>query len=134
MVKKMTTHPPTTTVMVDGLPVTVTLDEDPAFAGLRSSLVQINKIPGVKGYILRNKTTAVIDLQNPPKLTDYARLASETTDACQEISELFGQTITKAVVEGKELKMLCMTVGGNRLSIFVEKNVDHADIFRQISP
>jgi predicted regulator of Ras-like GTPase activity (Roadblock/LC7/MglB family) len=134
MVKKRIMSPATTTVMVDGSPVTITLDEDPAFAGLRSSLVEINKIPGVKGYILRNATMAVIDLQNPAKLVEYALLSSEAADACQEISESFSLSTTKAVVEGKEIKMLCMTVGDNGLSIFMEKNVDHADIFRRISP
>ncbi len=134
MVKKRIMHSTTTTVMVDGAPVTITLDEDPAFAELRSSLVQINKIPGIKGYILQNTATAVINLQNPAKLVEYALLASQTVDACQEISELFNLATTKAVVEGSEIKMLCMIVGENKLSIFMEKNVDHTDIFRRISP
>jgi hypothetical protein len=131
---KRIAKPTTTTVMVDGLPVTIALDEDPEFAGLRSSLLTINKIPGIKGYILRNATTAVIDLQNPAKLVEYACLLSETTDACEELSKLFGSTATKAVVEGSEIKMLCMIIGKNKLSIFMEKSVDHTDIFRQISP
>ena len=123
-----------TTVMIDGSPVTITLDEDPAFAGLRSSLAEINKVEGVKGYILRNTTSAVIDLQNPAKLVEYALLSSQATDACQEISDLFKLDITKTVVEGKEVKVLCMIIGENRLSVLMEKNVDQADIFRRISP
>jgi hypothetical protein len=134
MAKKRTSNPATTTVMVDGLPVTIVLDEDPVFAGLRSSLLQINKIPGVTGYILKNQTIAVIDLRNPVKLMEYALLSSETTNACEELSKLYKLNATKAVVEGAELKMLCMTIGENKLSIFMEKNVDHTDIFRQISP
>ena len=133
MVKRIA-KPTTTTVMVDGLPVTIALDEDPEFAGLRSSLLQINKILGIKGYILRNATTGVIDLQNPAKLVEYALFLSETTDACEELSKLFRLTMTKAVVEGSEIKMLCMIIGENRLGIFMEKSVDHTDIFRQISP
>jgi len=74
----------TTTVMVDGTPVVVTLDEDPTFAGLRSRLIDINKIVGVKGYILRNATSAVIDLQNPAKLMEYALLSSEAADASKK--------------------------------------------------
>ena len=56
MVRKKCIHETMTTVMVDGSPVTITLEEDPDFAGLRSSLTEINKIDGVKGYILRNTT------------------------------------------------------------------------------
>ena len=120
--------------MIDGSAVTLTLEEDSAFAGLRSSLAEINKTQGVTGYILRNTTSAAIDLQNPKKLFEYALLSSEAMDACQEISELFNLSTTKTVVEGSETKMLCMVIGENKLSIFMEKSVDHADILRQISP
>jgi predicted regulator of Ras-like GTPase activity (Roadblock/LC7/MglB family) len=134
MVRKKCINETMTTVMIDGSPVTLTLDEDPAFAGLRSSLAEINKVEGVKGYILRNTTSAVIDLQNPAKLVEYALLSSQATDACQEISDLFKLDITKTVVEGRDVKVLCMIIGENRLSVFMEKTVDHADILRRISP
>ena len=134
MVRKKRILNPTTTVMVEGISVTIPLDEDPAFAGLRSSLMQINKIPGVKGYILKNQTMAAIDLQTPNRLTENALLLSETIEACQELSKLFHLAATKSVVEGSDTKMLCMIVGENKLGIFMEKSVDHMDIFRQISP
>ena len=134
MVKNRRIKETTTTVMVDGSPVTISLDEDPDFTGLRSSLIEINKVEGVKGYILRNKASAVIDLQDPAKLMDYALLSSQATDACQEISDLFKLEVTKTVIEGADLKVLSMIIGKNRLSVFMEKNVDHIDIFRRISP
>jgi len=123
-----------TTVMVDGSPVTIQLEEEPAFTGLRSSLMEINKIKGVTGYILRNATTAAIDLQNPARMVEYALLASQAIDTCQKISNLFNLRITKSVIEGKDIKMVSMIVGENKLSIFMEKSVDHADILMQISP
>jgi predicted regulator of Ras-like GTPase activity (Roadblock/LC7/MglB family) len=134
MVKNRNIKETTTTVMVDGSPVTIALDEDHDFTGLRSSLIEINKVEGVKGYILRNTTSAVIDLQDPAKLMDYALLSSRATDACQEISELFKLEVTKTVIEGADLKVLSMIIGKNRLSVFMEKNVDHIDVFRRISP
>ena len=134
MVKNRNIKETTTTVMVDGSPVTIALDEDHDFTGLRSSLIEINKVEGVKGYILRNTTSAVIDLQDPAKLMDYALLSSRATDACQEISELFKLEVTKTVIEGADLKVLSMIIGKNRLSVFMEKNVDHTDVFRRISP
>jgi len=134
MVKKRSINETMTTVMLDGSPVTITLDKDSDFAGLRSTLTEISKFEGVKGYILRNATSAVIDLQNPAKLMDYAILSSQATDACQEISDLFKIDIIKTVIEGADLKVLFMVIGNNRLSIFMEKNVDHIDIFRRISP
>jgi predicted regulator of Ras-like GTPase activity (Roadblock/LC7/MglB family) len=134
MVKIRSINETTTTVMVDGSPVTIMLDKDPDFADLRSRLTEINKVEGVKGYILRNSTSAVIDLQNPTKLGDYALLSSQATDACQEISDLFKLEVTNTMIEGADIKVLSMIVGKNRLSVFMEKNVDHTDIFRRISP
>jgi predicted regulator of Ras-like GTPase activity (Roadblock/LC7/MglB family) len=134
MVKNRSINETMTTVMVDGSPVTITLDKDPDFADLRSSLTEISKVEGVRGFILRNSTSAVIDLQNPTKLGDYALLSSQATDACQEISDLFKLEVTKTVIEGADLKVLSMIIGKNRLSVFMEKNVDHTDIFRRISP
>jgi hypothetical protein len=134
MVRTRRTRPTTTTAIIDGSAVTLTLEEDPAFEGLRSSLAEISKTPGVKGCILRNAAMAVIDLQNPAKLVEYALLASQATDACQEISALFNLNTTKTLVEGTEIKMLCMVMGENKLGIFMEKNVDDTDIFRRISP
>ena len=134
MARKRRILNPTTTVMVEGISVTIPLDEDPAFAGLRASLMLISKIPGVKGYILKNRTMAAVDLQAPNRLTENALLLSETIEACQELSRLFHLAATKSVVEGADTKMLCMIVGENKLGIFMEKSVDHMDIFRQISP
>ena len=134
MVKIRSINETMTTVMVDGLPVTITLDKDPDFADLRSILTEISKVEGVRGFILRNSTSAVIDLQNPTKLGDYALLSSQATDACQEISDLFKLEVTKTVIEGADLKVLSMIIGKNRLSVFMEKNVDHTDISRRISP
>jgi hypothetical protein len=133
MVRKRSAHPTPTTIATDDSPMTLTLEEENAFAELRSTLAEINKIPGVKGYILRNSTTAVIDLQNTEKLIQYALLFSETVDCIQEISQLFSLNITNVVLEGKEIKILCMIEGNNNLCILVEKNVDYADIFRRIS-
>jgi predicted regulator of Ras-like GTPase activity (Roadblock/LC7/MglB family) len=134
MVKIRSINETMTTVMVDGLPVTITLDKDPDFADLRSILIEISNVEGVRGFILRNSTSALIDLQNPTKLGDYALLSSQATDACQEISDLFKLEVTKTVIEGADLKVLSMIIGKNRLSVFMEKNVDHTDISRRISP
>jgi hypothetical protein len=134
MVRKKRTRPTTTTAIIDGSAVTLTIEENPAFEGLCSNLAEIGKTPGVKGYILRNAAMAVIDLPNPAKLIEYALLSSQATDACQEISELFSLNTTKTLVEGTKIKMLCMVIGENKLSVFMEKTVDHTDILRRISP
>ncbi len=133
MVRKRNLSVDATTTMTEDSSILLPLEESETFEELRSSLAEINKIPGVKGYILRNSTTAVIDLQNTEKLVEYALLLSEATDYIQSISCLFNLKTTNAVVNGKELKMLCLVLGETNLGIFVDKNVDHADIFKRIS-
>ena len=134
MGRKKIAHSTNATVMVDDSRVTIATEGDQGFSELHSSLVKLGKTPGVKGYILRNSTSAVIDLKNPAKLVEYALLASEVTDACHESSILFDLNITRAVVTGRKLKMLCMIIGENKLGIFMEKTVDHTDISNRILP
>jgi predicted regulator of Ras-like GTPase activity (Roadblock/LC7/MglB family) len=92
---------------------------------LRARLDKIKSQEGVIGYILRNTTTAAIDLKDPTKIIDYAIVSSSTIDASDELSSLFNLgNIKSIVVEGKKVKMLSMIIDENRISIFMEKNVD----------
>ena len=109
------------------------VEEDDAFTSLCSNLAEINKHPEATGYILRNATTAIVDLKNPERLTEYAILASQTLESAQEISELFNLgTIENILITGKDTKTLCITRGENNATIFMEKTADHEDIESQI--
>jgi predicted regulator of Ras-like GTPase activity (Roadblock/LC7/MglB family) len=56
-------------------------------------------------------------------------------DSSREISELFDiGDVESILVEGKDIKALCMTIGENKISIFMEKNADHADVLYRVSP
>jgi predicted regulator of Ras-like GTPase activity (Roadblock/LC7/MglB family) len=111
----------------------LTVEENHAFTSLRANLTEINKHKDITGYILRNTTTAIIDLKNQTHLTEYAILTSQTLDSAREISELFNlDSIENILIKGKDTKALCVTVGENNVAIFMEKNADHNDILRQI--
>jgi predicted regulator of Ras-like GTPase activity (Roadblock/LC7/MglB family) len=133
MVKKtQSMHETATTVVIEhGTPTAV--EEDQTFTSLRANLAEINKLKEVTGYILKNATTAIIDLKNHARLTEYAILASQTLDSAQEISELFTLgTIENILIKGKDTKMLCVATGENKIAIFMEKNADHADILKRL--
>jgi predicted regulator of Ras-like GTPase activity (Roadblock/LC7/MglB family) len=99
---------------------------------LRAKLDEIKGREGVIGYILRNSHSASIDLRDPARIIDYAILSSSTIDAGEEFSDLFNVgDIKNVVVEGKNVKMLSVVMDGNRISIFMEKNVD-AETLRNI--
>jgi predicted regulator of Ras-like GTPase activity (Roadblock/LC7/MglB family) len=111
----------------------IAIEETAPANNLRSSLEEIKNYNGVVGYILRNTTSASIDLKEPEKIIDYAILSSSAIDASQELSELFGLGDAKnIVVEGKSIKMLSLTIDENKISIFMEKNTDSEKIIKKL--
>ncbi|MEM3673353.1 MAG: hypothetical protein QW468_03915 [Candidatus Bathyarchaeia archaeon] len=92
---------------------------------LRSNLEEIKTYEGIIGYILRNSTSASIDLKDPTKIIDYAILSSSALNASEELSELFSLgELKNVIVEGKDAKMFSLTDGANKVSIFLEKDAD----------
>ncbi|HLE75138.1 MAG TPA: hypothetical protein VI864_03730 [Candidatus Bathyarchaeia archaeon] len=133
--KKKSTHETATTAVIDHETAAPAVEEDQTFTSLRTNLAEINKCKGVLGYILRNATSATIDLKDPTKLVEYATLSSQALDSGKEISELFDiGDIENILIQGKDSKALCITMGENKASIFMEKDADHTDILRRVSP
>lgn len=113
--------------------VVSTDDENSVFASLSASLAEIRKLKGVIGYILRSSTSALIDLSEPEKITQYAILSSEMYDAAQQIALHFSLGAPEnMLVEGESVKVLCASMGENRVSVFMEKSATHAWIIKRI--
>ena len=133
--KKKNMHQTVTTMLLDGENVISAVDEEPIFEELRTKLAAINRIEGITGYILRDSSDAVINLKDQSRLVDYAILSSQAYDFGEEISELFDLgNVENIVVEGKDVKVVCMNIDENKVSIFMEKTVDHACVLKQVSP
>jgi len=132
--KKSSQQENATPIIVDEEEI-ATPEEDQTFKDLNEKLAKIRKNKGVIGYILRNTTSATIDLKEPEKMVEYAIFSSQVLDSSQEISDLFETgDVENVLIEGKENKVLCMKIDGNKISIFMEKGADAADIQKQISP
>jgi predicted regulator of Ras-like GTPase activity (Roadblock/LC7/MglB family) len=130
--KKRSIHETATTVIVDDV---TSSEEDQIFTDLSKNLAEIRKRDGVVGYILRSTTSATIDLKEPEKIVEYAILSSQVLDSSREMSDLFDLGDVKStLIEGKEIKTLCMVISENKISIFMEKNANHADILKRVSP
>ena len=111
----------------------VTVEENISLNNLRANLDEIKTYDGVVGYILRNSTSAAIELKDPMKIIDYAIISSSALDASEELSKLFDLGAVKdIVVEGKGVKVLSLIVGENRISIFLEKDADCEKILRKL--
>jgi predicted regulator of Ras-like GTPase activity (Roadblock/LC7/MglB family) len=133
MAKKKSTQENATPIIVDEDEIAT--PEEETFKDLNEKLAKIRKNKGVIGYILRNTTSATIDLTEPEKIVEYAIFSSQVMDSSQEISDLLETgDVQNVLIEGKENKVLCMKIDENKISIFMEKDAEDTDIQKQISP
>jgi predicted regulator of Ras-like GTPase activity (Roadblock/LC7/MglB family) len=111
----------------------IVMEETTPMNNLKSDLEEIKDYDGVIGYILRNSTSAAIDLKDPTKIIEYAIVSSSAFDAGKELSDLFDLDVVKSIiVEGKELKMLCVTIDENKVSVFMDKNASHEKTLKKL--
>jgi len=101
---------------------------------LQEKLQSIKGQEGIIGYILRSPNSASIDLKDPTKIINYAILSTTAFEAGQNISATFeiGEVDT-ILLEGENAKILSIVVNDNRLSIFMEKNVDHNELCKNLN-
>jgi len=100
---------------------------------LQEKLQEIKDQEGIIGYILRGTKSASIDLKDPTKIIDYAVLSSTAFDASTNMTEALqmGEP-QKIVIESEETKLLSMNVNNHRLSIFMEKTVNHNKLYKNL--
>jgi hypothetical protein len=111
----------------------VAVEETAPSNNLHTNLDEIKTYKGVIGYIMRNTTSAAIDLKDPTRIIDYAILSSSALDALKDLTELFDLGDSKSIiVEGKDVKMLSVVADENRTSVFMEKNADCKSILRKL--
>ncbi len=130
---KQKTCTETLTELIDSTPVISVGDDNATFANLSASLAEIRKLKGVMGYILRSESSAIIDLTEQDKIIDYAVLSSQISESSLEMAKQFNlSSIESILVEGKSVKVLCMSVGENKIGIFMEKTTTHGWIIKRI--
>jgi len=108
-------------------------NDSSSFTNLTSSLSEIRKLNGVIGYILRSNTSAIIDLTEQDKVIEYAILSSQIAESSSEIAKQFNLSDVESVLtEGKTVKVLCMNLSENRISVFMEKTATHDGVIKRI--
>ena len=108
--------------------------EDSAeFSRLASNLVELSKLEGVVGYILRSNSSAVIDLPKQVSIADLALLTYQIFCSTGEMAKQFNMNDVESVlVEGKDLKVLCVAIGENKINVLLEKTTSHALVVKKI--
>ena len=115
----------------EGRPIAI--EEAAGKSDLRSKLAEIKKHDGVLGYILKDTTSALVDLNESARISDYAVFSSATGEAASEFSGIFGLgEVKRIVVEGKHMKMLSVDIGESKVSVFMEKNADVDGVYEKL--
>ena len=111
----------------------IVVDSSDFESRLRANMEEIRNYDGVVGYILKNTTSASIDVKDPTKIIDYAMLSSTIFDMTEEFSTLFNlEDVKDIIINGKNLKIVSLSVGKNRISIFLESNSDTDKVLEKI--
>jgi len=101
---------------------------------IKQKVESVKSKEGVIGYILRNSTSASIDLKDPAKIIDYAVLSSSAFEASEELSKTFKLGEVKySLIKGDTVKLLSFINGENKVSVFMENNIDHKRIYKDLS-
>jgi predicted regulator of Ras-like GTPase activity (Roadblock/LC7/MglB family) len=108
-------------------------DTEDEIEKMHEKLQEIKDQEGIIGYILRGSKKASIDLKDPTKVIDYAVLSSTAFDAAHNMTEALQMgELDTIIVESEETKLLSMNVNNHRLSIFMEKSVNHKKLYKNL--
>ncbi len=100
---------------------------------LRSKLAELKRHGVILGYILKDASSAVVDLNEPARISDYAIFSSATSEAASELSSIFAfGEVKRTVVEAKQTKMLSVNIGESTVSVFLEKNADVGSVYEKL--
>ncbi len=122
---------PAFTVSQSGL---ANAEEVRAFKKLLHALTEIRKHNKLIGYTMKNSTQAVADLDNPKELSDLAFLASQLFKTSANLLSVINQASMKcSVLEGSRMRILCLTIKGNQISLFIEKTVDYGRVLEKLA-
>ena len=108
-------------------------EDSSEFSKLAINLAELSKLEGVVGYILRSKSSAVIDLPKQVSIADFALLTYQISCSTGEMTRQFNMDdIESVLVEGKDLNVLCITLGENKVDVFFRETASHALIVKKI--
>jgi hypothetical protein len=109
-------------------------EEARVFKKLVPILAEIRKTYRLKGYLLRNSTRVVADVDKREELPELAVLSAQLFSCSRKLINACNQGHMKsAVLEGSKMRILCLNIRGNQLSIFTEKTVDDDEIFEELT-
>jgi len=107
--------------------------EESEVDSLRQDLEKVKELDGVVGYILRDSSTAMINLDDPKKLVDYAILSSlalEVGDTLAKRLEL--GDVRDITLKGRDTKVVSLTRNETKISVFIDKEDEYEKILSKL--
>ena len=100
---------------------------------LRQELDKVKEIDGVIGYILRDTSTATINLDDPEKLVDYAILSSTALELGNTLADKLELGEVKDIaLKGRDVKIISLTHDETNISVFVDKEDKYEKILSKL--
>jgi predicted regulator of Ras-like GTPase activity (Roadblock/LC7/MglB family) len=122
-------------ISTESTPEEAVNEDDPEYESLFSSVQEIRKNQDVVGYILRGESKAAVDLNESSKIIEYAMMSSQALESSEVMAESFDLgKIENIVIEGKDIKVLCLNLGQNKLSFFMNKTAPHNWLLERLQP
>jgi predicted regulator of Ras-like GTPase activity (Roadblock/LC7/MglB family) len=113
--------------------ITTWNNENLGYENFLTSVQTLRKNQEIEGYLLKSESKATVDLNDSTKIIEYAMLTSQAFESSTTLSSSFTiGNLETILIEGKNIKTLCINYGQNQLSIFMKKNIDDADILDAI--
>ncbi|MEM0314437.1 MAG: hypothetical protein QXQ41_07820 [Candidatus Bathyarchaeia archaeon] len=109
------------------------VEQPPEPMDLHGFLEMLKQRPDVVGYVLRDNKATNIELKDPTKLIEYAILSSASIDAGEELSQIFYiGNVKRIMVSGKNVQVISMTMGENKISVFMERDADPGEVLEKL--
>lgn len=107
--------------------------ETPPEDTIQHAITRLKTRDGVVGYLLKNTKSASIDLKDSTKIVEYATLSSTAFETSGQVLDLFELgSVEQVIITGDTLKLLSFTKGENQVSVFMEKDIDHKRIYKDL--
>lgn len=108
--------------------------ETRVFKKLKPIIAEIRKNNKLTGFVLKNSTQAIADLDKPEEISELALLASRLFNASEKLLSVCNhEQMKNAVMEGSKMRVLCIGIRGNQLSMFMDKSVDYERILERFT-
>ncbi len=95
------------------------------FDSLQLIIAEVQKVHRVEAFILKNSVRALFNVCTSEDVFGFALLSSEIFDSSSQLFEATAAgPLNSVVLRGDLLSVLCLSVGENQLSIFLDRSVD----------